>query len=224
LGFPEDVLHEESGAPDAAAVARTSTAPAAADMRRLKELLAKARRPLALIGGGDWSAAAAKQLAAFGGKFDIPVAATFRRQDHFDNRHPSYVGHAGIDIEPELGAAISGTDVLIVIGETPGEVPSAGQTLIAAPSPSQILVHVHPSSEQPGRLYRTDLSIVASAEAFCRALSRLRVPAKRPWRKLRRELRAAYERSIKPLPTPGQVQLAEITAALSRELPEDAIV
>jgi acetolactate synthase I/II/III large subunit len=224
LGFPEDVLHEESEAVDAAPVVRASTAPAAADMRRLKELIAKARRPLVLIGGSDWSSAAAKQLAAFARKFDIPVAATFRRQDHFDNRHPSYVGHAGIDIEPDLGAAISGADVLIVIGETPGEVPTASQTLISAPSPSQVLVHAHPSAEELGRLYRTDLAIVAGAEAFCRALARLRVPAKRPWRKLRRELRAAYERYIKPLATPGLVQLGEVIAALSRELPEDAIV
>jgi acetolactate synthase-1/2/3 large subunit len=224
LGFPEDVLHEEAEAMDAAPVVRANTAPAAADMRRLKELIAKARRPLVLIGGSDWSATAAKQLAAFAGKFDIPVAATFRRQDHFDNRHPSYVGHAGIDIEPELGAAISGADLLIVIGETPGEVPTAGQTLISAPSPSQILVHAHPSADELGRLYRTDLGIVAGAEAFCRALSRLRVPAKRPWRKLRRELRAAYERCVKPLATPGLVQLAEVIATLSRELPEDAIV
>jgi acetolactate synthase-1/2/3 large subunit len=224
LGFPEDVLHEESEIADATRVARASTAPAAGNMRRLKELLAGARRPLVLIGGGDWSGPAAKQLAAFAGKFDIPVAATFRRQDHFDNRHPSYVGHAGIDIEPELGAAIGGADVLVVIGETPGEVPTAGQTLIATPSPSQILVHAHPSAEEIGRLYRTDLAIVAGAEAFCRALSRLRMPARRPWRKLRRELRLAYERSLKPLPTPGPVQLAEIIAALSHELPEDAVV
>jgi len=79
LGFPEDVLHEETEATDAAVVARTSTAPAAADMRRLKELLAQARRPLVLIGGGEWSAVAAKHLAAFAGKFDVPVASTFRR-------------------------------------------------------------------------------------------------------------------------------------------------
>ncbi|HUJ36238.1 MAG TPA: thiamine pyrophosphate-dependent enzyme [Hyphomicrobium sp.] len=224
LGFPEDVLNETAEVADAAPIERASPTPSAPDMRRLKERLAAAKRPLVLIGGGDWSVVAAKQLAAFAAKFDIPVAATFRRQDHFDNRHPSYVGHAGIDIEPELAAAIAGADLLIIIGETPGEVPTAAQTLIAAPDPSQALVHAHPSPEVLGRLYRTEVGIVAAAEAFCRALARLRVPAKRPWRKLRRELRAAYERALKPLATPGSVQLAEIIATLSRELPEDAIV
>jgi acetolactate synthase-1/2/3 large subunit len=85
-------------------------------------------------------------------------------------------------------------------------------------------VHAHPSADELGAVYRTDLPIVASPEAFCRALSRLRAPEKRPWRKLRRELRASYEASLKPLPTPGSVQLAEVIATLSRELPDDAIV
>jgi acetolactate synthase-1/2/3 large subunit len=224
LGFPEDVLHETSEAKDAARIEPASPGPSAGDMRRLKERLAAAKRPLVLIGGGGWSTTAAKQLAAFAGRFDIPVAATFRRQDHLDNRHASYVGHAGIDIDQVLSGAIAGADVLIVIGETPGEVPTAAQTLIAAPDPAQILVHAHPSADEVGRLYRTDLPIVASPEAFCRALSRLRAPEKRPWRKLRRELRASYEASLKPLPTPGSVQLAEVIATLSRELPDDAIV
>jgi acetolactate synthase-1/2/3 large subunit len=214
LGFPEDVLHETSEAKDAVRIEPASPVPSAGGMRRLKERLAAAKRPLVLIGGGGWSTTAAKQLAAFAGRFDIPVAATFRRQDHLDNRHASYVGHAGIDIDPVLSGAIAGADVLIVIGET----------LIAAPDPAQILMHAHPSADELGALYRTDLSIVASPEAFCRALSRLRAPEKRPWRKLRRELRTSYEASLKPLPTPGSVQLAEVIATLSHELPDDAIV
>ncbi len=37
-------------------------------------------------------------------------------------------------------------------------------------------------------------------------------------------MRAAYERSLKPLATAGAVRLEEVIAALSRELPDDAIV
>jgi len=224
LGFPEDVLHATAEVADAAAVPPESTAPSSQDMRRLKQTLAEARRPLVLIGGGGWSRKAAKKLGQFATSFDIPVAATFRRQDHLDNRHPCYVGHAGIDIDPELASAIAGADVLIVIGETPGEVPTAAQTLIATPAPAQYLVHAHPSADEIRRLYRTDLPIIAGPEEFCRALARMRAPAKRRWRKLRRALRASYERSLKPQTTPGRVQLAEVIAVLSRELPEDAIV
>ena len=108
LGLPEDVLHETSEAKDAARIEPASPGPSAGDMRRLKERLAAAKRPLVLIGGSGWSSTAAKQLATFAGTFDIPVAATFRRQDHLDNRHASYVGHAGIDIDPALSGGDRG--------------------------------------------------------------------------------------------------------------------
>ena len=224
LGFPEDVLHAGAGVADAAPVRPAYPAPSTADMAQLRDKLAKSRRPLILIGGGGWSREAAKQLATFATRFDVPVAATFRRQDHFDNRHASYVGHAGIDIDPKLAAALQGADLLIAIGETPGAVPTRDYTLLSVPDPSQFLVHVHPSAAELGRIFRTDLAIVAAAEPFCKALARMKAPAKRPWAKLRRELRAAYERSLKPLPTPGSVRLEEVVATLSRELPETAIL
>ena len=52
----------------------------------------------------------------------------------------------------------------------------------------------------------------------------MKPPAKKRWSRLRRDLRAAYERSLKPVATAGGVRLEEVVATLSRELPEDAIV
>ncbi len=115
---------------------------------------------------------AAEHLAAFAETFDIPVAAAFRRQDHLDNRHPAYVGHAGFDIDPKLAAAMRGADLVLVIGETPAEVTTSAYTLLTVPSPAQFLVHAHPSADEVGRLYRTDLPIVAAPEPFSRALAR----------------------------------------------------
>jgi acetolactate synthase I/II/III large subunit len=68
------------------------------------------------------------------------------------------------------------------------------------------------------------LPLVTTPAAFARALARLKPPAKKRWSRLRRDLRAAYERSLKPVPTAGGVRLEEVVATLSRELPEDAIV
>ena len=224
LGLPEDVLAAVAEAGSAAPLQAAIPAPAAADMKRLKDKLASAQRPMVLVGGPGWSAAAAGYLAAFAGKFDVPVATAFRRQDHFDNRHKSYVGHAGIDIEPKLAEALRGADLLLVIGEVPADVTTSGYTLLTAPDTVQFLVHVHASADELGRLYRTDLPILAAPEAFARSLSRLRPPPKRRWVRLRRELRADYERAVKPVPTPGDVQLERVIEILSAELPEDAIV
>ena len=224
LGLPEDVLVAAADVADAAPARQLSPAPSAAEMTRLKNKLVSAQRPLVLLGGPGWSAEAAEHLAQFAEAFDIPVAAAFRRQDHLDNRHPSYVGHAGIDIEPKLAAAMRGADLLLVIGETPADVTTSGYTLLSVPSPKQLVVHAHPSADEVGRLFRTDIGIVAAAEPFAKALARMKPPPKHRWARLRRDLRASYERWLKPVPTPGSVKLEEVIATLSRELPQDAIL
>ncbi len=224
LGFPEDVLAAAAETADAAIVRPASPAPSAAEMTRLKNKLTAAQRPLVLAGGPGWSGNAASDLAAFAETFDIPVAAVFRRQDHFDNRHAAYVGHAGVDIDPKLASAIRSADLLLVIGETPAEVTTSGYTLLAPPNPGPFLVHAHPCADELGRLYRTDLPIVAAAGPFAKALSRLKAPPKHRWARLRRDLRASYERALKPVPMPGNVKLEEVITVLSAELPEDAIV
>ena len=177
-----------------------------------------------LVGGSGWSREAALDLESFAETFDLPVATAFRRQDHFDNRHPSYVGHAGFDIDPKLAAAVRSADVLLVIGETPGEVTTSGYSLINVPDPAQFLVHVNASSSELGRVYRAGLPILAAPAPFAKALSRLKAPANLRWARLRKDLRASYERSQKPKTTPGSVRLEEVILALSGELPEDAIV
>jgi acetolactate synthase-1/2/3 large subunit len=193
-------------------------------MTKLKAKLAGAERPLVMLGAGDWSGEAARHIATFAQTFDIPVATAFRRQDHIDNRHASFVGHAGITIDAKLAAAIRGADLLLVIGDGLSEVATGGYQLVTLPKPAQYIVHVHPSPAELGRVYRTDLPIVSGAEAFARALARLKPPAKVRWSRLRRDLRAAYERSLKPVPTPGSVKLEDVIVTLSRELPADAIV
>ncbi len=224
LGLPEDVLFASAEVADSTAVRLPTLAPSASEMTRLKAKLSTAERPLLLLGGGGWRAEAAVSVAKFAETFDLPVITAFRRQDHLDNRHPSYVGHAGIDIDPKLAAAIRSADLLIVIGEGLGDVTTGNYKLVAPPKPTQYLVHAHPSAAALGRVFRTDLPILSSPEAFARALARLKPPAKIRWGRLRRDLRTAYERSLKPVATTGAVRLEEVIATLSRELPEDAIV
>ena len=224
LGLPEDVLFARAEASDGAPAQPPALAPSAGQMTRLKAKLSAAERPLMVLGGGGWSESAAVNIGKFAAAFDLPVIAAFRRQDHLDNRHPSYVGHAGIDIDTKVAAAIRSADLLIVIGEGLGDVSTGGYTMIAPPKPAQYLVHAHPSAAELGRVYRADLPILTTGEAFARALARMKPPAKMRWSRMRRDLRTAYERSLKPLATVGAVRLEEVIAALSRELPDDAIV
>jgi len=224
LGLPEDMLSSMGDAADARAARFAAPAPSGRDIDELKAALAKAKRPLMIIGGPGWSREIQKSVEAFAERYDMPVAAAFRFQDYMDNRHSNYVGHAGIGLDAKLANAIKGADLLIVVGARLGEMTTSTYTLVDIPNPSQYLVHVHPSGNELGSVYRADLPINATAETFAHVLDALGKPAATPWSGLRKELRAVYEESLTPLPTPGAVQFAEVVRTVSDMIPEGSIV
>ena len=224
LGIPEDVLYARTDTDNAERARIPVQAPSPVEITRLKNQLITAKRPMLIVGGPGWSRKAAQSLASFTETYNIPVATAFRRQDHIDNRIKTYVGHAGISCDERLAEGIRNADLLLVIGEQPAEVTTGSYSTLCVPNPSQRLVHVHPSSEEIGRLIHTDWPIIAATEPFARALGRLKPPPKRRWERRRRDLRAAYQKSLKPSPTPGDVKLEEVITTLSAELPGDAIL
>ena len=224
LGLPEDMLSADCDISDAKPARIAEPRPGADDMAALREKLVSASRPLMIIGGPGWSVATQKSLEAFAERFDLPVAPAFRYQDYFDNRHRCYVGCAGIGLDPKLATAIKDADLLIVIGARLGEMTTSGYTLVNIPDPQQFLIHVHPSPDELGSVYRPDLPIASSARALVDALARLEPPAKIAWSGRRAELRAAYEQTLKPTPLPGSVKMADVVRTVSEMLPENGIV
>jgi len=224
LGLPEDMLSAECEAVDAKPARIAEPHPGAADMAALQDKLAQAKRPLMILGGPGWSVAIQKTVEAFADRFDLPVAPAFRYQDYFDNRHRCYVGCVGIGIDAKLAAAVKDADLLIVVGARLGEMTTSGYTLIGIPNPTSFLVHVHPSPDELGSVYRPDLPIVASARAFAESLAGLSPPAKIAWSGRRAALRAAYEQSLEPIALPGSVQFAHVIRTVSELLPADGFV
>jgi acetolactate synthase-1/2/3 large subunit len=204
--------------------ALVQAAPAASDVRDAHALLAKAQRPLVLVGGSRWTAEACDATRRFAETNALPVACGFRRQDVFDNRHASYAGDVGIGIRPGLAQLVREADVLLVIGERLGEMTTSGYTLLDVPVPRQALVHVHPGVEEIGRVYQATLGICATPGAFVEAIAALpALPATR-WRERTAAAHADYEAWRAPRPVPGNVDLWHIVRWLDDRLPDDAIV
>jgi len=224
LGLPEDMLASRCAGVDAKPARTAQPAPRVEDLALLQEKLSLAQRPLMIVGGPGWSLEAQRATEAFADRCDLPVAAAFRYQDYFDNRHRCYVGCAGIGLEPALAAAIKDADVLLVLGARLGEMTTAGYTLLGIPDPKPFLIHVHASPDELGSVYRPDLPIAANARTFTEALARIEPPATIAWSARRAELRAAYEQSLRPIPLPGSVQMAQIMRTISELLPEEGIL
>ena len=143
LALPEDMLVDEVEVADARAYERVRTHPGRAELEQLRALLEQAERPLAIAGGGGWSAAAARDLLAFCEASEIPVGTSFRCQDYVDNRSRVHAGHVGVGIDPKLAQRVADADLLLVVGSRLGEMTTGGYTLVEPPLPRQTLVHVH---------------------------------------------------------------------------------
>ena len=225
VALPEDVLRESTTVDNAAPWQQVHTHPGLTFMAQLQKMLWAAARPLAIVGGSRWGEPAVAGFRRFAERFDLPVAASFRRQHLFGNDHPNYAGSLGGGADPKLLERIRAADVLLVVGARIGDFPSDGFTIIDIPEPRQALVHVHPGAEELGRLYRPTLAINASPAAFVSALESLQPPHRAiAWTGHTKAARADYEAWSAPVANPGPVRLAEILVWLRSRLPDNAIV
>ena len=231
LVLPEDMLREMV---DARPLPRVEPPMAWSDpgsLRKLREMLVAAERPLVLVGGSGWTPQAAQAMQRFAENWQLPVTNAFRFQDTFDNYHPLYAGDVGIALNPKLAARIRQADLLLVIGPRLGEMTTNGYTLIDAPVPHQTLVHMHASAEELNRVYRADLAIHVSMAAAARSLEVLTAPPTLPWADWTASANADYLAHLEPqkLPgldenAPGAVDVPALIAALRKHLPADAVL
>jgi acetolactate synthase-1/2/3 large subunit len=225
IALPEDMLSERVAVADAPAFEPVETSPGAAEIDRMRQLLAAAERPIVIVGGSRWSDAASAALMRFAERFDVPVATSFRRTHVVDPLHPSYAGDLGSGPNPKLLARVKAADLVLLIGGRLGEWPTQGYSLLDVPIPKQTLIHMHPGVEELGRVYRPHLAIHASPTAFAAALDQIPAPNDIGWRAETKTAHADYLAfSDKPTAMPGPVNLGEIVIGLRDSLPADAVV
>ncbi len=224
LALPEDMLTDRVAAADARRYRPFEAAPPAEALAELAALLEGAQLPFAIVGGGDWDEPAILNFARFARDWELPVGTSFRAQSHFDNSSAQYAGDVGIGINPKLAERIKSSDLLLVVGARLGEMTTGGYTLFDIPVPRQGLVHVYPDPSELGRTYQPSLPINAGMKTFAAALSGLMPRGALRWRDDTRALHADYLEWSKPVAMPGRVQLGEIMAWLSANLPDDAII
>jgi len=224
LALPEDMLTEYVTPRDMDPYHKIEAHPGPEDLERFRSMLAAAKSPVMIVGGGGWDAEACKRVEAFSSANNLPVGASFRCQDYFDNRHPNYIGHIGIGLPEPLKQRLENTDLMIVLGARLGEITTGGYTLLDIPRPKQTLVHIHAGAEELGQVYQADLPINAAPRAFAAALSRMEPVDSAAWKESTAQGHADYLSTIEPKPVPGAVQMGEIAAWLNKTLPEDALI
>ncbi|MGZ8201826.1 MAG: thiamine pyrophosphate-binding protein [Burkholderiales bacterium] len=224
LALPEDMqMQTVAAVAQTARYQRVAAHPGTAALEKMRDMLARAKRPFLLLGGGGWHAKACDDITDFAEANALPVACTYRCQDLIDNRHANYVGDIAVGLNPALEKRIRESDLLIAAGPRLGEWSTVHYKLIGIPRPAQTLIHVQSGAEELGSVYQADLMINAGMPEFAAAARALeRVPA--PWASETRAARADYEAWQRPVKAPGAVNTSEIVTYLRGRLPEETIV
>ena len=221
LALPEDILSAAAEVEDAALACPARQMVAESAVAQIIDQLKAARNPMVIVGGGGWSAQAAKNLESFAAALGLPVGTSFRCQDYIDNRHPNYVGDVGIAPNPDLADLAMQADTILVIGARLGEMTSGGYTLFDIPNPSQKIIHVHADPNEIGHVFRPEVGIACRSDEFLRVAAELTngqnstAPSK---------ARASYEQWQQPFQTPGAVKMEQVITHLAQAMPEDAII
>lgn len=224
LALPEDMLRDYTSQANAAPYRMVRAAPSPGGMADLREMLAAAERPLAVVGGGGWTDAAAADIGAFAEANDLPVACSFRRLDIMDHFGPNFVGDLSTAPAPKLLQMVKDADLLLVIGARLGEITTQGYAMLESPKPSKRFIHVHALAEEIGRVYQPDLAIqsgMAEFAAAAKAMSPLADPAWSGWRK---SARADFEAWATPEPGAGKLDLATCMLEIRKRADADTIV
>ena len=228
LALPEDMLVTRAQVADTRAYQPVQASPSSPQIEQLRTMLASARKPLLLLGGGTWNAQACADLLTFAEANALPVACAFRFQDLLDNDHPHYAGDVGIGINPKLAARVKDADVLIAIGPRLGEMTTSGYSLLESPVPKQRLVHIHPDPEELGSVYQAELMIASGAAQACAMLAAMAPVDASAWRhtvaEAKAELRAWQEQP--PIFKDGEsaLDLWQVVQDLQAALPRDTII
>src|SRR3954469_25468309 len=223
LALPEDMQTATAKVVSTARYQRVAAHPGAADMQKLREMLAQAERPFVILGGGGWNKQACDDVQAFVEANRLPVACSYRCQDLFDNRHPNYVGDVAVGMNPAIEQRIRNADLLLAIGPRLGEWTTLNYTLIDIPRPKQKFVHIHAGAEELGRVYQGDLLINSGMPEFG-AAARALAPVQGRWIESTQAARSEYDAWQKPVKVPGALNMSEVILHLRKRLPPDSIL
>jgi acetolactate synthase-1/2/3 large subunit len=218
VAVPADLLDGEADAGrwEAPAPVQTGVSPATANA--IARLLAEARAPVVIAGGG--AQGARTELIEVAERFGAGVYASFRRQDVFPNDHSHYCGHLTLGAPTETLEALEAADVVLVVGARLSEITTQSYRL---PRPDQRIAQIDIDPKSVGAVFAVEVGAVADARAALEAVLAC-APDNPPVREWTSAHEAFLRASRPPVAGPGALHPATVMAVLSEVFPSSTVV
>ena len=169
IAIPTDVLESKIESED---VNRIKINPPLAFPEKVKEvsnLLSNAKKPVLVVGGQVHISTKSRKLVEKVAKVhNLPVLCTYEHQDIISNDNLHYAGELGLRPPEPIRKNALEADLVLVVGHRFNGVPNMAYKF---PSSKQIFIHVIPDPNTIGKIFRTDMGIVADSENFLEQLS-----------------------------------------------------
>jgi 3D-(3,5/4)-trihydroxycyclohexane-1,2-dione acylhydrolase (decyclizing) len=172
IAMPQDVQAEAFDWPESLFTERVwhirRPLPEHAEVQRAAAIIASAKRPLIVAGGGVIYSGATKALARFCERTGIPVGQTQAGKGALPYDHPQSVGAVGSTGTTAANALAAEADVVIGIGTRYSDFTTASRTAFANPDVRFVNINVAPLDA----VKHSGLSVVADAREAIDALDR----------------------------------------------------
>lgn len=198
--------------------------PDPAKISEAADLLAKAERPIILVGGGVIWAGASDEIVQMSDLLMAPVASTFMGKGVFPENHPLSLGSIGMHGNPAANRLIGEADVLLAVGTRFSDRATANLDSFATGA-KKIQIDIDPA--EINKNIEVDLPIIADAKAALKMLlaatsKKLQKGEGKAWTKRVKEAKEQLSPLLKELPR--DMLPKALLSELRKMLPESGII
>lgn len=158
IEFPENIAEMEINDRPMRVKHATPPEPAAEHIERAAEIISNAQNPIILAGNGVVRSQAAKALADFAEKLNIPVANTFMAKGVISFSHPMSLGSVGLQSNDYVNTGFANADVIICIGYDMVEY----HPYLWHPTRDRTLIHIDTTHAEVDAYYSVVVGVVGN--------------------------------------------------------------
>ena len=193
ISLPEDILSKKTSQKKLMIYKTKKPKLMTNKITKLKSLVARAKKPIMILGGGNWTTESRLGIEKFSLQNHLPVVTSFRRQDLIDNRCENFVGTLGTSVSPELLNSFKDADVILAVGARLSDMSTNGYNLFDSSLKKVDLIHVYPDSKEINRVFESKLSIQTDINEFVGLISNYSWFNGKKWDKWLSKLKKEYK-------------------------------